>query len=242
MSHEPLPQFLDSLEVESLLGVHDIRYQWEELSASGTHYLTHDSKFYHFIEEDGINADVPVYLPDATSVSAGTSYLLWNDSGERLDIFDGASGTLVNTGQGSRVWVSNRRNDTVSGTWEWFVASKSASQGVAPVLYNFGGNANTGRYMEIYPSESSLDAPLFFPEASVLTAITLQTSANNTATIGVFLSTDLVTPIYSIGLIASILESEINLNVEIPAGSSLSLRVTSGSMNKPRGSIYITGA
>lgn len=103
-----------------------------------------------------------------------------------------------------------------------------------PFQCQYGGNANTGRYLEIFSGlPSSPDAPFVFPENSALKQITFGTTGLSTTTIGIFKTTDLVTPIYSFSLVAEQRKVITGLNVNFIAGDEIAIRITAGSCNKP---------
>src|SRR5689334_22048079 len=72
------------------------------------------------------------------------------------------------------------------------------------ILPNYGGNANTGRYLEFFPGQASDVSPLYFSAAARILSVTCQTTAANaTCNIGIFdLNVSSVTPIYTIVMTA----------------------------------------
>ena len=113
---------------------------------------------------------------------------------------------------------------------------------VSAFIASYGGNANVGRYLEIFPSISSDVAGLLVPITEMsIKVITLGAISTATATVGIFKKSDLVTPIHSISLTAQDRISEIGLNVMLSQGDEVVVRVTAGSMNKPFMRIWIAG-
>ena len=107
------------------------------------------------------------------------------------------------------------------------------------ILAHYGGNANTGRYLEMFPNEGSDGAPLFLAIPSKLLSVTFQTSAASaTATIGFFdLNVSSVTPVYSLALVAAKRVTAIGTAAaplaSFLANAQVAMRVTSGSLNTP---------
>jgi hypothetical protein len=103
----------------------------------------------------------------------------------------------------------------------------------------YGGNANTGRYLETYSGLASFpDAPYVVPEESFIRTITLTTTALNTGVLGVFKVTNLTTPIASISLTN---QDFMRMDYAVPMApdDEIVVRVTSGSMSKPAIRMYI---
>jgi hypothetical protein len=118
-------------------------------------------------------------------------------------------------------------------------AQQNALSSVAPIIVTYGGNANIGRYLEIFPATDSLTIPYLIVTSQSLRALSLQCSASTTVTVGVFKTTDLVNPIQSISLSAQIATSITGLSISLSPGDKLALRVTAGSGNKPSIAMYI---
>lgn len=123
---------------------------------------------------------------------------------------------------------------------------EAQSTAIANDRWNFiavyGGNALVGRYLEAYPSIDTLVAPVLMPEDSTLVTATLGTIGSaGTFTVGIFKSSDLVTPVTSLTL--NMGESNkvfSNINIDISSGESLSVRVTNGSRVSPFARIWIS--
>lgn len=109
-----------------------------------------------------------------------------------------------------------------------------------PFEAHFGGNANVGRYLEIFPALASFpDAPFVFPENSAIKTVTLGCSASATAVIGFFRTTNLVTPVFSVSLTNQTRGIFTGLNHLFNANDELAIRVTSGSLNRPFMRIWV---
>lgn len=103
------------------------------------------------------------------------------------------------------------------------------------VLGSYGGNANTGRYLEFFPNQSSDIAPIYLTVETRLLAVVLQGSAiSNTGTLSFFnLNVSSTVPIFSISLVAQKRISMVGNLASMPANTLLACRITSGSINAP---------
>lgn len=100
----------------------------------------------------------------------------------------------------------------------------------------YGGNANTGRWLELVSGEASNDKPLLVPEGSFVRTITLQSSASIASgkKIGFFEIGDLVTPRFEITVpTGGSKEHQFNVTEFFNKGESIAIQVTDGSINKP---------
>lgn len=103
-----------------------------------------------------------------------------------------------------------------------------------PFQAQYGGNANTGRYLEIFAGLASFpDAPFVVPENSAIKQITFGTVGLSTVTVGIFKTTDLVTPVYSFSLVSESRKLIQNLTIPFFASDEIAIRITAGSCNKP---------
>ena len=126
-------------------------------------------------------------------------------------------------------WVSTNVQAAIEEALSVAIGNDSYS-----FVASYNGNANVGRYLEVFPAIGSDSAPLIFPTDAILTAVSLGVVAVGTGTIGFFKSTDLVTPIYSISITAESRKLDTTvMGAEFDALDELSIRVTSGSFNKP---------
>ena len=98
----------------------------------------------------------------------------------------------------------------------------------------YGGNANVGRYLEAYSGLAMFpDAPFIFPENSTIKSISLGSVALSTVTFGFFKTSNLITPVFSISLVASSRLLLTGLSYAFNASDELVIAVTAGSINKP---------
>ena len=100
---------------------------------------------------------------------------------------------------------------------------------------NYGGNANVGRYLELFPAVDTSIAPFIFPEDSTIITVTLGTDNSSGAfTIGFFKRSDLVTPVFTVSMPDGQRTATFqNLNYSFLELDELAIRVTSGSRIKP---------
>lgn len=103
------------------------------------------------------------------------------------------------------------------------------------VLAHYGGNASSGRYLEIFPAEASDIAPIYLTAPSNLLQFVIQTTAANaTCTLGVFdLNVSSVTPVYTLSMSAQKRVSASGILATIPTNALVAIKVTSGSINSP---------
>lgn len=105
------------------------------------------------------------------------------------------------------------------------------------LLPNYGGNANTGRYLEFFPNQSSDGSPVYFSASARILSVTLQTvAASATCSVGIFdLNVSSVTPIYTIVMTAQKRVQYIGSPTlaTLAANSLVAMRVISGSINTP---------
>lgn len=106
------------------------------------------------------------------------------------------------------------------------------------LLASYNGNANVGRYLEIFPGIGSDVVPVdLFAQTNLLTVV-FTSSAISTATLGFFdLSVSAVTPVYTISLNNQKSVTDIALptapNAVLAATTELALRITAGAVNRP---------
>lgn len=113
------------------------------------------------------------------------------------------------------------------------------------LLPNFGGNANTGRYLEIFPNQASDTSPIFSSAGLRILSVVLQTTAaNTTCTVGIFdINVSTVVPVYSVVMVAQKRVEYIGSPLAtLSANCQLAVRVTSGSINTPSMQIFFSTA
>lgn len=97
----------------------------------------------------------------------------------------------------------------------------------------FNGNANTGRYLEIFPAVNTLEAPFVFPEASAIRTVTMGATSVSNAVVGFFRTTNLVTPVFTLPYAGLSRVVFTNLFFPFAPLDELAIRITSGSASKP---------
>lgn len=135
--------------------------------------------------------------------------------------------------------VSTNTEDAIKEVWE---LAQNASR--AYVLVSYGGNANAGRYLELFPSIPMNEAPLeVVNPLKVLNIFARTTAANATCTIGFYNITP-VTPVllYTLTFTA---QKKVSASgtpsspvFTVPANGQLAIVIDSGSISKPH--LYFT--
>jgi hypothetical protein len=181
-----------------------------------------------------------VKLQDATTMKLGRHQWVINESANQIEVRDFGDNSKAFLNPGSRLIALLSNNATTTGVWDVIVTSRSSFQGTAPILANYSANANTGRYLEIFPSRSSDEAPFDIINNSVMIAVSVTASSTSTAQIGFFRMTDLVTPIYTVNMGGNAKIVLKDLNVQLFDGDEIAIRVTSGTIQKPKLAFYVS--
>jgi hypothetical protein len=108
-----------------------------------------------------------------------------------------------------------------------------------PFIGSYNGNANAGRYLEVFPGIGSDSAPFLFPENSQVVTVTLGNTTMSTGTIGFFKTTDLVNPVFSLSLTNQTTAIFTGLAHSFASQDQMAIRVTAGSLNKPYIRVWI---
>ena len=106
------------------------------------------------------------------------------------------------------------------------------------VLYSYNGNATLGKYCEIYPGQSTDTSPFILPEDSYVRSISLRTTANSTGVMSFYNFPNLTTPFATLTF-SNQSFLKVNLTIALASDTGISMKVTSGSFNKPHGAIII---
>jgi hypothetical protein len=157
-----------------------------------------------------------IQFKDATE----TSYMqLWKLRRAIYEIFDPAGSTLVST-------------NTEAAIKE--IATNVGTSSRAFTFASYGGNANTGRFLEFFPSIDSDLAPLYSPVALKALTIVSRSTASSTCTIGFY---DNTTLLYTLTHTAStqvvVTGTPSSPIFTLPINGSLKIKVASGSITKP---------
>jgi hypothetical protein len=208
-------------------------------SATTTQIVSTDAHVYYIT---GSTLGQIMQLPNATTLRVGHQHWIINEASVQVTAqqFGGSNAVIVNA-NGSMRYVL-RDNSTSAGIWVRVAGFASAfSGGSSPILASYNGNANVGRYLEIWPSLASDTDPFIVPNNEVLVGVVLGSEANSTCTVGLFKTSNLITPVTSISLAASTEVVNISLNIPLSTLDKLAVRVTSGTVNKPRFAFYLSG-
>ena len=109
---------------------------------------------------------------------------------------------------------------------------------------SYGGNANAGRYLEIFPGIDTSEAPLLVSNSfKVLHIVSRTTAANATCTIGFYdiQSTPVLLYTTTFSAVKQVVEtgtSSVPL-FTLPSSGQLAIKIDSGSISKPH--LYFTG-
>lgn len=229
------------LHVTRILAMRGFATDLTSITTSGitTQILSTDAHAYVAL---GSTSGEILKLPNATTLRNGHEYLIINSATVQVQIqdFAGANGVLINSGFSARYIL--RDNSTSAGIWMRAVTSSSVFSGTAPILASYGGNALTGRYLEIWPSLSSDVDPFVIPVYSSIVGLVLGAEASSTGTVSVYKTSDLSTAIASISLTAQTESIITTLNISLNALDKLAFKVSSGTIQKPRFAIYLSAS
>jgi len=113
--------------------------------------------------------------------------------------------------------------------------ARAVSNDRYPIQADWGGNANPGRYLEIFPGINSLEAPLVIPENSIYVAVSLG-SVNDAGdfTLGFFNPPNAATPFRSVTMLDGVNRTLVTgLSDPLLAADEIGVKVVSGNRNKP---------
>jgi len=105
-------------------------------------------------------------------------------------------------------------------------------------IASYGGNANTGRYLELFPGTSTDVLPFTFPENSFIRTMILQAAALATGTVSIYKLTDLATPVCSISLSNSVYQKDDFSSYFLP-NEQIAFKVSAGTILKPSMMIWV---
>lgn len=192
---------------------------------------------------NGTTAGYIVVLPNATTLENGYNLIIHNESTKAVAIqyFGGTS--YLSLTAGGRLCLFLKDNTTTAGLWVRAIMSSSPFTGTSPVFGSYNGNGGVGRYLEVFPGQGTDTAPFYVPTNAYIVAFEYSTVATSTSTLGVFKTTDLVNPIYTISLSSALNVFGTNLTIPLTVGDQISFRVTAatGTVSKPRCAMYFTG-
>lgn len=195
----------------------------------------------HTIVVNGVGfAGLEACTQDATTFEVGSKYHIYNNSTATITVKNCTGVELFQLYSGSSTFLTLIDNSTASGSWVFNVSTSGNFTGASPVTCSYSGGATNNRYLEFFPSNSSDSSPFVVVTDSLL--IGLSISANSTATcqVGVFIRPDLTNPIGVVELNGTTTGYITNLSYPVPVGSEISVRLISGSANKPGVALYLT--
>lgn len=115
-----------------------------------------------------------------------------------------------------------------------WVQSFSGSALVYPEKAGYQGNANTGRYLEIFPGIASNLRGLPFVTQAKITYLLFETTNNSgSVTLGIFEKGDLVTPRDSVVLADGVFKQAFSPNTVFGPGEEMTLQIIAGSRTNP---------
>lgn len=153
-------------------------------------------------------------------------------SGTASPIHTGLAGDIYFKTSDSTLWTLL----SDGSSWVLFI---NGSAIVYPITYAYNGNASSGRWLEVFNGIASNTAPSPVILPSKITYVFLET--NDTAgafTVAFYENDDQVTPVFSITLNDGQSKNTFILSSTFLVGESVSMKVTSGSRNKPRGIFF----
>jgi len=232
---------IDNQTVEGLLDHKGLRFNGStQATANSTLVLTSASEY--LVIFTGTVVGQILQLPDATTVSFGRTFQVWNTSTALVTVNNASAGFQATLNPGQRTALICVNTSTAAGNWIREITSGSAFAGTTPVQCSYTASAGSGRYLEFYPSNSSDLGPFLIISTSTIVGIAIVANASATGTVSVYKTTDLATVIASISLAAQSSNSVVGLNVPLAIGDKLAAKVSSGSIQKPGVSIYVAGA
>jgi hypothetical protein len=181
-----------------------------------------------------------VQMPDATTLDVGHQYMVFNESLGPIEIDDFDDNALIEITITKRVLLFLVDNSTSAGVWDLIAVGKSSLQGTAPVLGFYGGNANNGRYLEVFPGDGTDVAPFVIPANAIIVAVV--NSTNNTNNGSIEIVGDGTNVLYTLPMGGLDEQIVLGLAVPVAAGVKISFRVAGASMQRPRLAVYLSGA
>lgn len=153
-------------------------------------------------------------------------------SGSASPTHTGLAGDIYFKTSDSTLWTLLANGSS----WVLFI---NGSAIVYPIKYAYNGNASSGRWLEVFPGIASNDAPAPVILPSKITYVFLETENTGGAfTVAFYENSNQVTPVFSVTLNDGQSKNTFVLSSAFSAGQSVSMKVTSGSRNKPRGLFF----
>ena len=211
----------------------------EIIASEGTYTLTKDCPY--ALDIEGTTSGQIIELPDATTLRKGHQFLIINESTQLIDIklYDDIESISVFS-KGTAKYIL-RDNSTTTGLWSRSISSSSPFQGTAPVVCGYGANAGTGRYLEFWNGNSSDTSPFVAITGFNIVGMSMGGTAPSTCTIAIFKNGDFVNQLGSLSTDNQTNTYRSDLNIPLTIGDLVTIRVVSGSINKPFVAMYLAG-
>lgn len=204
-------------------------------------YLTSKDTYFHYY--DGSATGQQIELPNATTLRNGHQFLINNSSTQQMTVRQYGNTLPFTLNSFGLATMILKNNSTTSGIWTRAVTSASTFSGIAPVVCGYGGSAGSGRYLEFVAGNSSDNSPFICIYGLLIVGCSIAGTASTTASVGIYQKVGTVyTLLASISLASQSINYVSNLNIQRSAGNQISIKVISGSINKPFFALYIAGA
>ena len=226
---------------EGLLDGEYTRFGMTKIAMSASTYSMSFSTTRYLVFEGDVLGQ-RLQAPDATTLTNGHTYYVINDSIDEfvtMYYYDDTT-LLVSLPPNTRTRIILKDNTTTNGEWIFDQSSASTLSSTSFLTY-YGGQALTGRILQYVPGEATDTAPYLVVGNSAIVALSLGVTNTGTGSVGVYLSTDLVTPIASISLTAQDSNSLTGLYIPVDDQAELVIIVTSGPLLKPYLTTYLVG-
>lgn len=104
-----------------------------------------------------------------------------------------------------------------------------------PIQAKYNGNANNGRYLEVFDGINTSDAPFVVPENSNFVTVTMgSVNSSGAFSMGFFTPPNAATPFYTASFVNGVNRLTVTgLSIPLLALDEIGVRVVSGSRNKP---------
>ena len=229
-----------NIRAELLIDAEACRYGLTPVTTAASTYSMSVTTSYYIIFT-GSTTGQRIQLPNATTLSNGHSYYIVNKSSTQISMFYYDNTTPIFTlNPDSRTVFLLQSNSTTNGVWI-YQQSNSATLSSTSFLSYYGGNAGVGRVLQYVPGEDMSTAPYLIVGDSAIVAVSIGATTSSTGTMGIFVSTDLVTPVYSIALTGQISNSALGIFISLTNGQKLLAQLTAGTILKPYLTTYLVG-
>lgn len=145
-----MPHSIDSQIVEGLNDIKSLRTQATvQNTVAGTLPLVLASEMVQIF--DGTVAGQIVKMPDATTLSVGHRFEIWNLSTQTIDVKNYTPTTLFTLLRQRKAWLVLKNNTTSAGVWAYSQSDvdpgRQTSGVVPPFIFSYTGVVNSGIYL-----------------------------------------------------------------------------------------------